>query len=321
MIRRAGANRLAPRRKDGSDRLNSARLGGDQPELDQPSGGQDLWPTPRPKHQPNQVGLLAVDIDGTLVTGWPEQISPRTAAAIQRAAGDKRLELVLATGRGAYSTMSIAKRFGLDSGWAICSNGSLTLRLNPQADGGYQIVNQVTFDPRPALEAIVGLLPPSAAVAVEEVGVGHLVTKPFPEGELDGRVTVVDFDTLVAQPTTRVILRATDLTPQTMEQVIAASNLPAVNYAIGWTGWVDLNPPGISKASALESLRLQLGVPPGGTVAIGDGGNDIAMLSWASRGVAVAGSSERVVAAASEVTGSVEQDGAAQVIEDVLNRL
>ena len=283
--------------------------------------GLATWPEPRPAHQPEKAQLLAVDVDGTILTGWPEQISPRVKAAMQQAAADPRLHLVLATGRSAHSTFGVASRFGIDQGWAVCSNGSLTVRLDTDQDQGFVVTDQITFDPGPALEVVLKLLPPGTGVAVEEVGVGFLATKHFPRGELDGRVKVVALDELAAQPATRVILRSTDLTSELMAQMMEATHLPGVTYAIGWTGWLDLNPPGVSKASALEALRLQLGVVPGGTVAVGDGGNDITMLSWASRGVAMGGSAPAVLAAASEVTGAIEDDGAAQVIEDVLAHL
>ena len=276
------------------------------------------WPAPRPAHDPATVGLLAVDVDGTIVDGWPERISQRVIDAMQRAAADPRLHLVFATGRAAYSTLRIARAFGIFRSWAVCSNGSLTVRFDPDLPDGFEITNQVTFDPGPALDAVLHLLPAGTSVAVEEVGVGFLATKQFPEGELDGQVTVVSLEELATRPATRVILRSTDLTQELMAQVMEATRLGGVTYAVGWTGWVDLNPPGVSKASALEALRQRLGVAASGTVALGDGGNDLAMLSWASRGVAMGGSAQSVIAAAGEVTGSVEDDGAAWLIDDVL---
>jgi hydroxymethylpyrimidine pyrophosphatase-like HAD family hydrolase len=161
---------------------------------------------------------------------------------------------------------------------------------------------------------------PGVRVAVEEVGRGFLVTEHFPRGELDGEVRVVGLDEMVARPVTRVILRDTDLTARQIEELARAAHLAGVSYAVGWTGWIDLNPPGISKAAALEELRERLGVPPSGTVAVGDGGNDIAMLEWASRGVAMGDSRPDVLRAANDTTASCEDDGAAQLIFDVLAR-
>ena len=54
-----------------------------------------------------------------------------------------------------------------------------------------------------------------------------------------------------------------------------------------------------------------LGVRADDVLAIGDGRNDIEMLQWAGRGVAMGQSIEEVRAAADAVTDSVYDDGAA----------
>jgi hydroxymethylpyrimidine pyrophosphatase-like HAD family hydrolase len=53
-------------------------------------------------------------------------------------------------------------------------------------------------------------------------------------------------------------------------------------------------------------------------VAIGDGRNDIEMLGWAGRGVAMGQAPDEVIAAADEVTASVFDDGAAHVLLSLL---
>jgi hydroxymethylpyrimidine pyrophosphatase-like HAD family hydrolase len=216
--------------------------------------------------------------------------------------------------------MMVAERFGIREGWAVAANGSSTLRLDPALPGGWEMVRQVTFNPKPALDVITRLMP-QAKVAVEVVGRGYMVTGHFPPGELDGEVHVTTLEELSAMPATRVILRETDMELEPIRQVVEATHLPEVSYAIGWTGWIDLNPPGVSKASALEELRVQLGVPAEGTVAVGDGGNDISMLQWASRGVAMGDAREDVQAAADQIAPLWSDDGVAHLIEDVLSAL
>ncbi|MBF0940195.1 MAG: HAD family phosphatase, partial [Schaalia georgiae] len=89
---------------------------------------------------------------------------------------------------------------------------------------------------------------------------------------------------------------------------------------VGWTSWADISPLGATKASALEWLRSRLGVPRDGTVAVGDGTNDIAMIEWAFFGAAMGGAIEEVRAHADHVTAAVENDGAAAVMRVVLER-
>ena len=70
-------------------------------------------------------------------------------------------------------------------------------------------------------------------------------------------------------------------------ELVERVGLQGVSYAIGWTAWLDLTPPGVSKASALERVRELLDVPAGATVTVGDGQNDREMLEWAGLGVAM----------------------------------
>jgi len=54
-----------------------------------------------------------------------------------------------------------------------------------------------------------------------------------------------------------------------------------------------------------------LGIPASAVLAIGDGNNDIEMLRWAGRGVAVGDALEQVRAAADAVTADFDDGGTA----------
>ena len=170
----------------------------------------------------------------------------------------------------------------------------------------------VTFDPGPALRVIQAELP-DALFAVEDVGRGFFVTEPFPPNEIEGVHTVVEFERLCALPATRVVIRSPDHTEADFHAMVERIGLHEVTYSVGWVAWLDLNPKGVTKASALEDLRLELGVAPDATIAIGDGRNDIEMLRWAGRGVAMGNADEVRAAAADEVTASIDDDGVARV--------
>jgi hydroxymethylpyrimidine pyrophosphatase-like HAD family hydrolase len=143
------------------------------------------------------------------------------------------------------------------------------------------------------------------------------VSRPFPDGELTGDQEVVPFDRLVAEPATRVVVRDPGRTPEEFHALVERVGLRQVSYAVGWSAWLDLTPGGVSKASALEELRRELDVEPFATVAIGDGANDIEMLRWAARGVAMGHAADAVRAAADEVTGTIADDGAVAVLRSI----
>lgn len=263
--------------------------------------------------------MLALDVDGTILD-WDEKLSPRVSHAIRAAMGVGH-DVVIATGRSVPGTVGVLAELGIDTGWAVCSNGSVTLRLSPSLPDGYEIADVVTFDPAPALRLLRVHLP-EALYFVEgpDVLKTRLVTGRFPDGELTGAVEVVPFEQLLHTAATRVVVRSVDHTTEEFAALVHASGLHGVSYAVGWTAWLDLAPEGVSKASALEVVRARLRRPHEQTVAVGDGANDLEMFAWAARSVAMGQASSMVRAAAEEVTASVEEDGLALVIEELLNR-
>jgi Cof subfamily protein (haloacid dehalogenase superfamily) len=78
--------------------------------------------------------------------------------------------------------------------------------------------------------------------------------------------------------------------------------------------------PDVTKAAGLDFLSEQVGFTREGTVAFGDGENDVELLEWAGYGVAVANAHERVKEAADFVCPSVDEEGVAQVLEAFLAR-
>jgi hydroxymethylpyrimidine pyrophosphatase-like HAD family hydrolase len=257
--------------------------------------------------------LLALDLDGTTLNHMGE-LSPAVRDAI--AALPEEVSVIVATGRSIIATTPILEALGLRQGYAVCSNGALTIRLDPSAELGYTVIDMVTFDPRPVLEKMRVALP-DALIAVEEPGIGFKVSRHFPDGELMGQTREVGWDELIAHPVTRVTLRQPETSAEDFMELVERAGLHEVSYAVGWSAWLDINPEGVSKASALELVRRQLQVEPAHTIACGDQRNDLEMLHWAAWGVAMGNAPDEVQAIADEVTGHVDEDGLVPVIEAV----
>jgi Cof subfamily protein (haloacid dehalogenase superfamily) len=83
--------------------------------------------------------------------------------------------------------------------------------------------------------------------------------------------------------------------------------------------FLELASPAVTKASGLAFVGERLGFTPAGTVAFGDGENDVELVAWAGFGVAVANAHPRVLEAADWVCPSAEEEGVAQVIEALLD--
>ncbi len=260
--------------------------------------------------------LVALDIDGTILDHDGRMSEPVRAAV--RAVADGGLHVVVATGRALFATLPVLDRLGLTEGWAVCSNGAVTVRLDPALPDGHRIVTTRTFDPGPALLLLRRHLP-TALYAVEEIGIGFRLSAPFPDGELDGRQTLVPFEELLHAPATRVIVRSIEHTPEEFLDLTSRIGIHGVSYFVGWTAWLDLAPDGVSKASALEEVRRLLSVDPEATMAVGDGRNDLEMFAWAAHAVAMGQSVPEVLDAADEVAPSVHADGLVPVLRRLLD--
>jgi HAD superfamily hydrolase (TIGR01484 family) len=267
--------------------------------------------------------LVALDIDGTLLIpdferGFSTEVVTERVTAAVLAAARAGAHVVLASGRAPLSMAGVADRLGLTPLVAdltgerlhiVASNGSVVIRHAPM-----EVVHEVRFDASNAVRTVLEHVP-GAAVAVEEHGLGYRVNRLFPPGELDGEMIICDIDEMISTDVSRVIIRDPESTSEDFVNLAKQLGLHGTNYFIGWTAWLDLAPEGVSKASGLEWVCRDLGVDAADVLAIGDGRNDIEMITWAARGVAMGQGPEVVRLAADHVTGPVEADGAADELE------
>lgn len=260
------------------------------------------------------VHLVALDVDGTLVD-HDGHMSPgvRESAEAAIAAGH---QLVIATGRSYGAALPVLERLGITEGYCVASNGGVTLRVDTSLPDGYEVIDRVVFDPKPALDALRIKLP-TAKFALEDSSGNFLSTERFQDASFGVEAQAVDFERLRSAEAVRVVVFSVDSTAEEFGEAVRAIGLHGVTYSVGWTAWLDIAAEGVTKASALEKVRSSLGIDRKYTVAMGDGRNDIEMLGWAARGVAMGQAPQEVLEAATEVTGTVYEDGAATVLRSL----
>lgn len=249
--------------------------------------------------------MIALDIDGTLTPVGSNDVPPAVKAAITRAA-DHGTHVVLCTGRSLIGIGAVAAQ--LPVSYALCSNGAVWWDPATAA-----VTRRTTFDPGPTIETLRALLPDSV-FAVERTGVGSLSLGEFLPGDLWGETRQVTFEEM-AVPTSRLVMRWLDRTPAELSFAVRELELPDVEWHVDHTeAWLTAVPPNISKGTALDELSASLGISPQDALAIGDGSNDVEMLTWAGHGVAMGQAPAHVQAVADEVAPTVLEDGAAQVL-------
>ena len=262
----------------------------------------------------SQVRLIATDLDGTLLRD-DRSLSARTRQTLARveAAG---IALVLVTARPPRFVKLLGEELGL-RGAAICCNGALVYDI---ASGA--LAEHTPLASADACSLVVALREafPEVTFAIErgldygcEPAYLALGSLKEPRGELLGEAIA-----LCGQPVTKLIARhpqraADELYPTALR---LAGDRAVVTYSSA--RFLEISASGIDKATTLARYCERLGIAPSEVVAFGDMPNDIPMLRWAGRGVAVANAHPEAQAAADAITSSNMADGVAQYLDRLL---
>ena len=252
--------------------------------------------------------LVALDVDGTIIHE-DETLTDVVLTAVQEARDAGHI-VTLATGRSWESTRPILEKLELTPEYVVCANGAITMRRDTEVEGSYRRDLVETFDPGPVLSRIRDGLP-EGRFLVEDATGQRLYTEGMQEWNLEN-ATKVEFEELAKVPVTRVVVVSPGHEPADFLEVIESLGLHQVSYFIGWTAWLDIAPDGVNKGTATERVRAILDIPLERVLVVGDGRNDIEMFEWAAprgRAVAMGQAPDEVKAVATEVTGTVIEDG------------
>lgn len=262
--------------------------------------------------------LLVVDIDGTLL-GSEGGISAEDKAALEEArrAG---IRVCLSTGRALQSCQPIIKELSLD-GYHIFFDGALVtspdreIYVEPLDRGVVGEAVEFAQKNKISLE-----LYSSKHYFIEQSNWGTDINRQYFNLEPE----VVDFRKLVGE---RIIKGG--LISRNDEEAAKAKSFRtrfdlslrfslAKSPAFPGVEFTNIIAPGVSKGKALTNLAAHLGIPLEEVVAIGDGPNDISLLSVAGLAVAMGNAVDEVMAVAHQVTRSVRDSGVAAAIREFL---
>jgi Cof subfamily protein (haloacid dehalogenase superfamily) len=258
----------------------------------------------------HELRLVATDLDGTIAWGTPPECSPRTVEVVA-ALGELGITVVLVTARPPRAVVPITRQLRCHA-FALCSNGALV--YDAATD---RVVRQYSLDPSTARQIVEALRRdiPDIAFAVEgEAGFGHEPT--YVPGEDPPTETVVaEVEQLIAAPMAKLLARHPSYDTDTLIDLArrAVGDIAPLHNS-GGASLLEFSAPGVSKALALEHLTHELGLGADAVIAFGDMPNDIPMLTWAGRGVAVENAHPDLLAVADDTCGPCEGDGVANYL-------
>ena len=257
--------------------------------------------------------LIVSDMDGTLLR-WDDTVSGATVAELERWREDG-VPVVLATGRPPRWMHKI--REVLRSGTAVCCNGAVLLDL-----GTGEILDEDLLAPGVLREITAELRRrrPDIWFAVEygDQFRHEPVYRPRWDVNAPG-VEVATLEEMVQAPVAKLLARHESLPRGDfvafVEEVVG--DLATVTNSSG-DALAEISAVGVTKASGLAKVAARHGVGPEDVVVFGDMPNDIAAFEWVRNGggraVAMAHAHADLLAVATDVTGTNDDDGVASFL-------
>jgi hypothetical protein len=265
--------------------------------------------------------LLVVDIDGTL-QGKGRTVSAEDEEALAKVR-HSGVQVSLSTGRATQACLGILNKLSLD-GYHIFFDGALV--ASPER--GEEVYVE-PLSPAVLKEAI-------EFIHLEDIPLElYSATQYFAEREnwstqahrqfFSLEPALVDFNELWERE--RIIKGGlVALSPEEAKKVRSFCERFDGSLHFSWArtpaypgvGFINVLTPGVSKGRALEALASYLGIPLAEVMAIGDGINDIPLLSLAGLAVAMGNASDEVKAVADYITLDVDHSGVAAAINKFL---
>ncbi len=270
-------------------------------------------------HPPSDpVGLVAIDIDGTLLDSQ-KRLSKAAVKAVEQAAA-AGVYIVLASARPPRSALQVHEALHLDT-WVINYNGALI----------YNPVTRRNVLHRPVASPLAKRIVAAARRADSKVMVSLEILDKWYTDHYDPDLptqTSLQFepdfigplDAFLRVAVTKIMFLAPPRRLAKVKKLIETKFAGKVNVAVSDAHLIQVTHPQADKAIALARVAAHYKVLPEHVMAVGDAPNDEAMLRWAGLGVAVANAWPQAKNAADVTVASNEDDGVVEAIEKFVLR-
>ena len=255
--------------------------------------------------------LVATDLDGTLLDARGE-VSARTREVLA-ALDELGVPVVFVTGRPIRWMERLWESVG-GHGLAILSNGGIVYDV---ATHSVRTARSIPVEVMRHVGEVLRREVPGTTFAVEKT-TGFRGEHAFMTGLQradDARRACESFEEIVDGDVVKLLARHQELEPEEFWRQVETHVGEAITTTWSSVGaLVEMSALGVTKASTLERLCTELGIPRSGVVAFGDMPNDLAMMEWAGTSFAMANAHPRVQAQALFRAGHHDEDGVAETL-------
>jgi Cof subfamily protein (haloacid dehalogenase superfamily) len=264
--------------------------------------------------------LIATDLDGTVVRS-DDTVGAYTHEVLERvrAAG---IPIVGVTGRGPR-LLDLCRRDVPEASFLVLAQGGRVVDLTdprePLVLRSATVPGQVMLSVIETVEAVTG--PLSVMVEALDAPNAPLWGEPhdawrYPN-DVERRSRAESFSAPVLKVFAHSPQHSTDELVAIARRLVPEDGVTVTQAGLGY---IEICPPGVTKATGLAVVAASLGVDPRDVLVFGDMPNDLPMFEWAGwSSVAVAGAHPEVLAIADEVTLGCDEEGVAAYLERLLD--
>lgn len=270
------------------------------------------------------IRLLALDIDGTLLTPLGE-LTPRNSAAIKQAR-QSGVQIVLVTGRRFNSARELVQRLELDVP-LVSHNGALTKNIETLQTIDYhpldtEIARAIIGVGRECCADIICCDDPDGLgkMVLEGVSMDNKSLHRYLDKYRESVVEVSDLLEYVDHPPIQIMFSGRcdpmdEFAENLKNEIGVRIQLFKTRYRSADLTILDALSVTASKGASLEMIARKYSIPREEVMAIGDNHNDLTMLQYAGLGVVMANAEDELKQMGFELTSSNEKDGVAEAIE------
>ncbi|WP_429367785.1 Cof-type HAD-IIB family hydrolase [Paenibacillus sp. DS2015] len=251
--------------------------------------------------------LIALDIDGTLLND-DHEISKQTMETVKEVAS-RGAEIILCTGRGPQNSIPFMENLGLE-GYVISHNGAATAKVTTREIVHQFPMNPIGLDPYIHFCRSQGIhfdVSTAFEMYVDSVEGLPVEVRSMYENYLTLPLNLpawADFEAPIVKFT---MFGESKVIDDAHKELSTWSH--DFNMLRSGEYFIDLMHPDSSKGNALKMLASKRGIQQEEILAIGNYFNDITMLTYAGKGIAMENSPLEVKAAADETTLSNNDNG------------
>lgn len=268
------------------------------------------------------IGLIALDMDGTLLLSDHHTLPQRNIDAILRA-HEAGVRVCICTGRMIEDASDFARRFGLPC-LLITGNGT---RASEGPVPENPIILRKNLNVQDA-HGVLDLLVPTGLMinGFEDGFVNTIRTDPAEEYHLvkRGLIGVRYGEPAMREAVGRGLMKfyivgknAQDPRLEEARRAIG-ERFPHLQLTSSEPDNIEVMSPESGKGEALQALAERFGLTRENVMAVGDAQNDLSMLNYAGHSVAMGNAEDCVKRACRYVTGRNDECGVAQIMERVV---